>query len=920
MSQNTAENLPAQAQVPVTKFTTAWREYAEQGLQVFPLNLGNKHPGQCGVLWGEDWVKQGRPTWPDLAVDFGTATFPAQGLWVATGQVSKRVVLDLDGDEAITYWRERIGADIFDRALKVSTGRDGGTKFHLHFRIPDSDTGPWPGHSDNTIGYDFRADGGGVVLPPSRHKSGLDYKWAGGELLDAPECLRKESLPKSSGTGGIGSGTSIADLVSLPPDDPGRGDNWILKLIGGLSAVANDQMSLTRDDVAALAVAVDAVSVRPMGITVVSEKVNRIWRLDAEKRSKLGFSPKPTSEMAPAADEPKDEPTPPPTTVGPPGSLFARADGNCGYATRREFVSKKGKEVEVVTFSDFEVTATSVNTVGGETIWSVDLLRDDGKVFSDVDLPSRILVSTTALRAWAAGYQCSLYFADDRDPHGSAGIRLQRHMRSQNPVDCRVTDHLGWEDQAGGFITYEGMITATGVEDNAEVRPSKSLAERNLVDHFYGFSKTEQETARVLNEILTFHDEKFTSVFTSWMVAGVVKGQLIRQSSLFPIFLVQAASESGKSKGFSQLIHQMFGNRTKEGGIGTTASIRNALTAHRGAPVHIDDPDNIDNIKELLRQATVEGSADKTGEDKQSTVRSRLLAPVWISMEGSSLLEDKALSDRIVSMNLPNPKGRKSLRDKNRPQWDDILDLMNRYRSNLTVFSGTLVQMILRSAEVRVKEFTDLRTRSGRHADKLAVLRVGARILADITGDLSHIERVDAWAGGVTDTGDENALTLKLIPEMLTVIGPVARPIRTDRAPHYGVPTPVLVGPAPGTDGPDHVWVHIENLAVWWNQHRRGRVSERTETAAALEDQAARMGMVGGKAGERNVDWALMEIDRTSSDPGAKRSKARYRRLPTEVGEAILARINLEVGVEDVRDLSKLTRAQAVIVDRSGLN
>jgi hypothetical protein len=886
--------------------------------------LGNKHPGQSGIQWGEDWIKIGRPTWPDLARVFDTSTFPAQGLWVATGQVSKRVVLDLDGNDAVDKWRELIGDDIFDRALKVSTGRDGGTKFHLHFRIADNDNRPWPGHSDNSMGYDFRGDGGGVVLPPSRHRSGLDYKWVDGELLDAPECLRKENLPWSqNGKPRV----TIADLARLPSDDAGRGDNWVTQLIGKLSAVAHGKDGLTRDDAAELAVAIDAMSDQPIGRNVVLEKLNRIWRLDSEERANKGFRPPDISAAEPQADESPAENYGNPMSMAP-GGLFPRTDGKIGYATRRDFVSKKGKEVEIVTFSDFEVTATSVNTSNGETIWVVDLLRDDGVIFGDIDLPSKTLISTSALRAWAAGYQCSLFFTDDRDAHGSPGVRLQRFMRSQNPVDCRVIDHLGWDDQAAGFVTYEGVITKDNITINPKVRPSRSLANNNLVDHFYGHARPEHETRSVLREVLTFHDETFTSVFTSWMVAGVIKGQLVRKSSLFPIFLVQAASESGKSKGFAQLIHQLFGNRTKEGGIGTMASIRNAMTAHRGAPVHIDDADNVDNIKELLRQATVEGAADKVGEDKLSTVKSRLLAPVWISMEGSSLLEDKALSDRIVTMGLPNPKGRKSKKDPSKPQWDDVLDMMDRYNTSegLTVFSGALVQLILKYAEARLPEFSELRTRSnsassGRHADKMAVMRVGARILADITGDDTHIKRVDEWSTGVKDTGDENALTMKLIPEVLTVIGPMARPIRADRAPHYGVPTPVLIGPAPGSaDQADHIWVHTENLAVWWNQHRRGKVSDRTETAAALEDQAARLGMVGGKAGERGVDWTMMEIDRANSDSGVKRSKARYRRLPNHIAQSILTRVNIEVGAEEVRDPSKLTRAQAVIIDRSSLN
>ncbi|MFJ4708417.1 bifunctional DNA primase/polymerase [Streptomyces anulatus] len=173
-----------------TELYRVWREYSEQGLVVFPLRKGSKGPS---VNWGRDWLHKGRTdTWPTLAKridDSGTIMdFPGTGLWLATGQVSKRVVLDLDKPEADAYWRGQIGDEVFEKALRVESGREGGK--HLHFRIPVDDDRPWKSHSNAEIGYDFRADGAGVVLAPSVHKCGRPYRWAGGELFDAPEVLR----------------------------------------------------------------------------------------------------------------------------------------------------------------------------------------------------------------------------------------------------------------------------------------------------------------------------------------------------------------------------------------------------------------------------------------------------------------------------------------------------------------------------------------------------------------------------------------------------------------------------------------------------------------------------------------------------------------------------------------------------------
>jgi hypothetical protein len=174
-----------------------WREYALRGLWVFPLAAGSKHPGELGIKWGETWVKKGRNPYPQLAVAHSDQ---ADGLWLATGQVSKRVVLDIDKREAAEYWRKKLGDEVFDRTLRVSRGHP--DKVHLHFRIPVGDDRPWPGYSDNRLGYDFRGDGGGVVLPPSVHRSGSRYEWVGGELVDVPECLRRPERVRPTAAAG----------------------------------------------------------------------------------------------------------------------------------------------------------------------------------------------------------------------------------------------------------------------------------------------------------------------------------------------------------------------------------------------------------------------------------------------------------------------------------------------------------------------------------------------------------------------------------------------------------------------------------------------------------------------------------------------------------------------------------------------
>ncbi|MCX4612110.1 bifunctional DNA primase/polymerase [Streptomyces mirabilis] len=673
------------------------------------------------------------------------------------------------------------------------------------------------------------------------------------------------------------------------PDATGRGNNASLSIVGGL-VNAFIESGLPYEAALAFILNYERASSFPQPDHVVAEQLERIWAQEkANRRETLNAD---FSEVT--------------------GWLMDRKEG-FGYDT---LTSNFKDRDETTTFSDFKIQATGVHTAGGKTVWTVDLTRSDGQVFRDVELSSDILNSTAALRGWATGHQCSLFFMGDRDKRGSAGIRLQLLMRSQKPVECRVIRHLGWDDTAKGFVTYEGLITADGLRNNASVRPARDLATTNLVNHHYGF-RSPDEAREVLREVLTFHEETFTSVFTSWLVAGTLKGHLRGKASLFPIFIVEATSESGKTKGFSQLISQLWGNRDKEGGIGTRASIRNALTAHRGAPVHIDDSDNLDDIREILRQATVEGFVDKTGEDKRTTVRSKLLAPVWISVENANLGGEKALMDRIVTVTMPSPKGRMSLKDPSRPQWDDVLAMQEQYggESGLTVFAGTLTQMILQHAH-HADDFSNLAGSAGRHADKMAVLRVGARVLADVTGDDRHVKRVDAWCAEQVDTGEENALTMVVVPEALRVLGANPKPLRIDRPPHYGIPTPVIVAPAPTTTEPDAIWVHIGNLAAWWEKHKNGRIETRTQTASAFAGQAASLGMKGSKTGNRNVDWAQFGVD-NSETRGASRQNVTFQRVPDDIAQTILARLEITIEEAGPTDLKRLNQAQQTGVERS---
>ncbi|MFD9118843.1 bifunctional DNA primase/polymerase [Streptomyces bottropensis] len=885
---NRAQVAPDLAPHQTDLCLSEWRKYNEQGLKVFPLQKGAKQPGEFGIKWGEDWIKKGRNPIELLDI-YATGVY---GLWVATGQCSKRVVLDLDDDVSADYWRAILGDEVFRRALQATTGRDGGTKRHLHFRIREEDSRPWAGHSgdpgSSTGAYDFRGDGGGVVLPPSLHKTGVRYAWVEGtELTDAPEVLRKEVVEGAAKQKRIKRPEFAAKNMKwwqrmlLSSDDPARGNNTLASVGGGIASLFYAK-GVPYEVAVAVATCYEGASDDPQDFDLVQERLAHFWAIEEQNhRARVDRFDANTGYLSPSEE-------------------------GVGYVTLAN--TMKGGEEEVP-FGDFWIQATSVQSVDGQTTWVVDLTHKDGTVYRDVELDHATLSSTQTLRRWLAGYRCSLFFTNDRDQRGPAGIRLQNLLLSQNPVNCRIVDRLGWDDQAQAFITYEGAITGSSIHPGAGVRPNRNLEKDGQVHHFYGF-RPEEETREVLREVLTFQEPTYASVFAAWYIAGIVKGLLMPVTSMFPILMTEAPAESGKTKGFPSLMYQLSGSRERESGTKSAPAFRDSMAAHRGAPVWVDDSETVEALKENLRQVAVEGHAVKMGENRTTQVKRKLTAPVLISAEGIAMVhEEKAIKDRSVLLNTPDARGRMSLKDPSRPQWDDILDLQDKYPDGLSVMSGRLVQLALRNAPGRVAEFKELRGGSGRHADKMAILRVGARILADITQDPSHIGRVDTWAGEQIDTGAENALTLKVIPAALKVHDFQAKPLRIDRAPHHGVPTPVVVRQE--TNGSPGMWAHIGFLAEWWKKYNNGRVSERTETESALRQQSQALGMKG-KNGERGVDWMQFRVQGDSSRP-------LYQRVPDEVATRVLSQLDTEFAADEEPSDGKtrLTPSQAEAVNRA---
>lgn len=165
--------------------------YAELGLRVFPLF--EQRDGVCACLDGPACNRPGKhpriSRWQDHATCDETtirawwARNPHSGIAVATGAGSGVVVIDLDGPEGRASFA----------ALESQHGAIGLT--------PESKTARgdhiWCAHPGTPVktvarvapGVDVRGDGGFVVVPPTRHASGVEYAWLPGQRYGAIPCV-----------------------------------------------------------------------------------------------------------------------------------------------------------------------------------------------------------------------------------------------------------------------------------------------------------------------------------------------------------------------------------------------------------------------------------------------------------------------------------------------------------------------------------------------------------------------------------------------------------------------------------------------------------------------------------------------------------------------------------------------------------
>lgn len=869
---------------PVDSLATA-QQLAGLGLNVLPARYKQKAPIVKWQNYQNVKTESMLPQW------FGGSG--QRNYWIMTGLMSRVVVIDCDTEAGDAWWREQLGDEVLDSAAQVKTSK--GT--HYWFKIPDSwpDGEPihsWSVHPDkdddpNGPSFDVRADGTGVIAPPSTHESGHIYTWERplSSAADAPPALLDGSLrahaPKSGAgtgdTGQVGAATRsmLTTLLSRPPGGEGTGRNdWLTRVAGHYAKTYHNMEDLFT----AHCHQANLMMGEPLDDKEFDKVVKSVWRGEHTRNPERALD----------------------------ASCGWLKSGNTIIVTQIATKDESGTTTyDLEEYADFDLRAKGVMVEegGARTYWVK--IRRKRRGVGDVEeldavIPGSMLGDDRKFRSFLSAMACTILPPAKMSPKdGSPGLRIQRYLESQHPPIVKVAKTLGWDEEIiggeGGFITHDGVITGDEVfgADTSGVIANPTLLTGGVAPHRYGFEKDEDEARRVLAEVMTFHHDDVTAVFGAWWAACLIKPQIEVKTALFPFMAVEAPSESGKTNGFFAQMIELNGNTSGEMNP-TMASLRNIAASHRNGIVWVDDLDDPSNLMELIRAATSGGTLAKMSEDRESIRSATIVSPIVISGEALGLGTQKALLDRAVVLKAGSPTGRMSLRDGSRPQWDDVLSLRDQYPDGLSAVAGWLVKSALLYADDAVALLPSLRAGSGRAGDKLAILRVGGRLvdalLAQSPDDLRgawegrgvYGNRVDDWVANSQQSGHhlqgDNALTLEILPWALRQWNYPDQATASED--ERGIATPAFVrnyarGEAKKAlfgDRELEVWFNADLLAQAWSRENGGRVEKRTQTSAALSDQAS---VVGAKAKRVRIKNG---------------SLAYYRKLTGELAEAVVRR------------------------------
>src|SRR5262245_25984837 len=137
--------------------------YQERGFSVIPIKPKDKRPL---IRWGTYQVEPA----PESTIKHWFESFADANIGLVTGAVSDCIVVDLDSEDAKKELKSLLGDYDLRAVPRTRTGKG----WQLFFKHPGISI---PNRAGILPNVDIRADGGYVVVPPSIHPNGKEYKW-----------------------------------------------------------------------------------------------------------------------------------------------------------------------------------------------------------------------------------------------------------------------------------------------------------------------------------------------------------------------------------------------------------------------------------------------------------------------------------------------------------------------------------------------------------------------------------------------------------------------------------------------------------------------------------------------------------------------------------------------------------------------
>ena len=140
------------------------KNYVDSGWSILPVKPEEKRPFMT------NWLQYTKTRAPLSMVENWFRTLSGAGVGAVTGKISNIVVLDVEN------WCKTPIEELLKKYPTQLVAKSGSGGWHLYYQYPTNVT-----KVSNRVGIfegaDLRADGGFIVLPPTKHPNGNKYEW-----------------------------------------------------------------------------------------------------------------------------------------------------------------------------------------------------------------------------------------------------------------------------------------------------------------------------------------------------------------------------------------------------------------------------------------------------------------------------------------------------------------------------------------------------------------------------------------------------------------------------------------------------------------------------------------------------------------------------------------------------------------------